>query len=885
SGNSTAITTSGSEAFFNSPSFTNSQVQDSNSGLDMRVQSDSTSSGAAVVTGAADGLGSDGWKLIPVDSGYYKVLNADSGLALTVQGSSTSPGALMIQASYVSGGAADWQPRSAGNGLYNLVNRLSGLYLDVPGASLSPGTQLDQQNPNGAANQQFNLGALVSASSGTFALSASPQTQFVFSGASTNYTVTVTTNNTFSGSVTLGVSGLPANTTAAFVPPSLSGSGSSTLTVNTAGNTPPGSYTLTLTGTNGTNLASSSVVLAVGALANPGTLLWTGAASDQNWSTPLNWTNITVGGYGPPGPSNSVLFTNIDAVSTSALTFPGSGVVIGPNVNTLADTDFTIGSLTNLANAANTSQNFQNIGIASGSTLTVTNNLQVGGSTGFDFGANNITSLTISGAGATLAVSGGSFTVSSDSNSSGAHDAILDLSGLDTLTMNGTQIRLGIEGGSPAHHASGICYLAATNLITLTSAGYTTTGADGVSPFAGNPALYIGHNASAFGLGSQLYLGLTNALFFDYATLGRGDSNDLVAFNPSILGQGAAAFIRGTNGSSSRVGVYVVGDGSAGAQSNNAPSTNDFSGGSVDALINYLCVGRGREGNAGSVGSSGVLTFDTGTINANTIAVGFLYPSGSNSQAIGTINVNGSANLTVNGALTLSSAVPTTNTTTKGQGTLNINSGTVQAAGIVAGGGTSAVALTGGTLIITNAAGTPSAPLTTFNTAASALHFNLDGSSPVTNLNASTLTLLGVNSVSIDSVKNLSGLAVFPLMSYGTLTGSVAANLSLLPPPAGYRALLVDNSAQKRVDLKITPAPSTPPVIVTSGLSNSKLSFSGANGPLSWTYYVLSSTNISLPLSNWTRIATNSFDASGNFTFTNTISPTTPRQFYLLQLQ
>ncbi len=42
------------------------------------------------------------------------------------------------------------------------------------------------------------------------------------------------------------------------------------------------------------------------------------------------------------------------------------------------------------------------------------------------------------------------------------------------------------------------------------------------------------------------------------------------------------------------------------------------------------------------------------------------------------------------------------------------------------------------------------------------------------------------------------------------------------------------------------------------------------NGP----YYVLSSTNVALPLSNWTRLQTNSFDANGNFSFTNTI--TTP---------
>jgi len=46
----------------------------------------------------------------------------------------------------------------------------------------------------------------------------------------------------------------------------------------------------------------------------------------------------------------------------------------------------------------------------------------------------------------------------------------------------------------------------------------------------------------------------------------------------------------------------------------------------------------------------------------------------------------------------------------------------------------------------------------------------------------------------------------------------------------------------------------------------------------------LASTNLALPLSSWSRIATNSFDITGGFGFTNPIDPTVPRQFYLLQV-
>jgi hypothetical protein len=39
-----------------------------------------------------------------------------------------------------------------------------------------------------------------------------------------------------------------------------------------------------------------------------------------------------------------------------------------------------------------------------------------------------------------------------------------------------------------------------------------------------------------------------------------------------------------------------------------------------------------------------------------------------------------------------------------------------------------------------------------------------------------------------------------------------------------------------------------------------------------------------IPLSNWMRLATNQFNASGNFNFTNAPDPNLPQTFYLLQL-
>jgi hypothetical protein len=59
----------------------------------------------------------------------------------------------------------------------------------------------------------------------------------------------------------LSASGLPTGTTASFSPATVTGAGSSTLTVTTAGSTPAGTSTLTLKGVNGSATYLSLVFL------------------------------------------------------------------------------------------------------------------------------------------------------------------------------------------------------------------------------------------------------------------------------------------------------------------------------------------------------------------------------------------------------------------------------------------------------------------------------------------------------------------------------------------------------------------------------------------------------------------------------------------------
>ena len=76
------------------------------------------------------------------------------------------------------------------------------------------------------------------------------------------------------------------------------------------------------------------------------------------------------------------------------------------------------------------------------------------------------------------------------------------------------------------------------------------------------------------------------------------------------------------------------------------------------------------------------------------------------------------------------------------------------------------------------------------------------------------------------------------------------------------------------------------PVFTTLELSGTNLIVGGTNGPHSGNYWVLTSTNLGAPPTNWTRLITNPFDSSGSFNFTNPVNlAATNGLFYMLQLQ
>jgi fibronectin-binding autotransporter adhesin len=74
------------------------------------------------------------------------------------------------------------------------------------------------------------------------------------------------------------------------------------------------------------------------------------------------------------------------------------------------------------------------------------------------------------------------------------------------------------------------------------------------------------------------------------------------------------------------------------------------------------------------------------------------------------------------------------------------------------------------------------------------------------------------------------------------------------------------------------------PSIGSFSLNQANVVITGSNGQAGDAYYLRASTDMALPLSQWTTVATNVLSANGNFTFigTNVVVPNSPHQFYIL---
>jgi fibronectin type 3 domain-containing protein len=119
----------------------------------------------------------------------------------------------------------------------------------------------------------------------------------------------------------------------------------------------------------------------------------------------------------------------------------------------------------------------------------------------------------------------------------------------------------------------------------------------------------------------------------------------------------------------------------------------------------------------------------------------------------------------------------------------------------------------------------------------------------------------------------------FNLFTAGSYNGAFAnVVLPLLPAGLAWNTSNLNSGGVLSVMLATTP------VFGALSISGGGLALSGTGGVGNASFYLLTSTNLATPLSNWIRLLTNQFDTNGNFNFTNPIDPSAPQNFYLLQM-
>jgi len=694
-------------------------------------------------------------------------------------------------------------------------------------------------------------------------------------------------------------------------------SGVNTLQVNLLdGPLSNGVYTLlTYTGALGGNLGNLNLVGANGVLTNwpgaigihvdntrpPADLVWAGNGVNNTWddgATPT-WLNgvlpdwfyfgdtVRFDDSGSASPAVNLVGTlspaalTIDA--TQDYTFSGSGKISGTggltktNSGTLtiqALNDYT--GVTSLEGGVISISQTANAGLASplgaagadpanlvfdGGTLRYT-----GGTAGMDrgFQLDGAGAVEVTGAGTTLSLSGslaGSGTLTKRGAGVLSFDSINSHSG-DTVVEAGT-VRLNVNSTSSE---------LGTGMLTLNGG-------------AGGATLQFGVNGKA--LNNTL-----NVIGPDNFTLNNVNNtiNDLIGNGMLTLNTGTTfTFAGNMSGFSGILKVGTITNPRFNPSTGSASATFDL--GNTSAKLNN------RNGN---------ITINLGALigGPNTILEGASSANNPTTYVIGGKNLDttfagkiqevvparsvaitkvGTGLLTLthanthNGATTVNGgALLVCNTSGTGTGT---NSVTVNSGGVLGGTGSilGPVAVNAGGALApgSNTVGTLTLQGSLALNSAALLNFELGATNASDKVGVNgALTLGGTLNVTAQSGF---GPGTYVLMTYpGSYTGSLP---TLGSKPSGYSCTVSASSGQVR----LTVVAQTPPTISSVQQIGGDLILSGT-GPTNEAYLLLSATNVTLPMILWTPVATNTFDAAGQFMLNQPINPLTPESYYRLQL-
>jgi len=256
-------------------------------------------------------------------------------------------------------------------------------------------------------------------------------------------------------------------------------------------------------------------------------------------------------------------------------------------------------------------------------------------------------------------------------SATGTQQATLDMSGLDNFTFGGGVVRVGsvASGNSTRGGCRGTLILAKTNFILAAC----PLGGIPAAPIVGGFNVGVRTstlNSSDYG---DVQLGVTNAIWTDHMKIGSySSSTGMMRFQASALAFNPVLTLRNTNGIDriSRVGIGDCIEQTATITANSF-GTVDLTGGTVDALVESLAVGRNMGSGTTSRrgGGNGTLTWTAGTFDVTDASIG---SQGANNRgsAVGVVNVLSNASLVVGTTVNIGGDQGTATGTA--DGTLNI---------------------------------------------------------------------------------------------------------------------------------------------------------------------------------------------------------------------
>ena len=129
--------------------------------------------------------------------------------------------------------------------------------------------------------------------------------------------------------------------------------------------------------------------------------------------------------------------------------------------------------------------------------------------------------------------------------------------------------------------------------------------------------MIVGNNNTSGSKTANAYLGLSNVIYCDG---GLAVPQTRMTGNLNFFSNNSAAYFRNQAGTG-RQNQWAIGWNNTSGTGTGCNGTVSFALGTVDAMIGTLIVGANETSGSSTGGGTGTLTFDGGTINANTVLI------------------------------------------------------------------------------------------------------------------------------------------------------------------------------------------------------------------------------------------------------------------------